>query len=91
MKQNLEKNIRTVVLKNGLVFVAKVTFLSVDSDPSQYDVRLDKPLIVEGEDLKKWLENVAITNTINMFSDDILVILEPSDNILKQYIDKIAE
>lgn len=91
MKQNLEKNIRTVVLKNGLVFVAKVTFLSVDSDPSQYDVRLDKPLIVEGEDLKKWLENVAITTTINMFSDDILVILEPSDNILKQYIDKIAE
>lgn len=82
----MDKNILVSVLKNGMILISKVSHSKTDT-ATQGDLILENVAIYKDGNLTKWLNGIILSNTINIYSDDILTLSTPSDSIIKKYLE----
>jgi hypothetical protein len=92
--------IQVLLFKNDLVLISKVIPQDVDQLSGQPDWQLVNPVRIlckdEEADLNKRLiqwpdSEITTSTTMSVYSDDILTIVEPQEELLKAYETLIKE
>ena len=84
----MDEFIRALVLNNGFVVISIVEELF--ADPGEPDCKLINPYLYENGNLKKWID-FSDQNEIVISSKNILTIVDPNEEIIKQYLKLISE
>ena len=76
-------NLKLIVLMNKQILLSQID--EVGSELGEPDCRLNKPLLIEGENLVSWFGEYTDQEEFMIHSDKILTIAEPKKNLVDKY------
>jgi len=87
--RSMDKMILLTVLKNNLILLAKLTHNAIikENSPENGDITLENVALYKDGTLTKWLDGLIATDSVKIYSDDILTMATPSDQIIKKYLE----
>lgn len=85
----MKEKVKIVVLSSGKPLISQIE----EFDPPELgdpDWKLIKPYeILEGQILQPWLQSNTDQNIFIIISDTVLTVVEPTKELLKNYLEKI--
>jgi hypothetical protein len=76
-------NLKLIVLTNKQILLSQID--EVGSELGEPDCRLNKPLLIDGENLVSWFGEYTDQEEFMIHSDKILTIAEPKKNLVDKY------
>lgn len=77
------ENIKLIILTNKQILLSQIE--EVGSELGEPDCKLNKPLLIDGDDLIGWFGEYTDQEEFMIHSDKILTIAEPKKNLIEKY------